>query len=131
MEQIILKETLGGGLVFPLELEQGKIKASEGPDLIKSSLVSILAWPLGTRQHLGEYGSIIETLLEEPNDAISNQTLNYHINEIVNKWEKRVTVDQVKVTKKPDKIELEIFYKVSNSEIQDSFILPYYRNPNY
>jgi hypothetical protein len=76
---------------------------------------------------LGEFGTNLEQLLQEPND-LTTQTLVKHFTvDVISKWEKRLEVLEVLLESKDEYVlYIRITYRVKNTKIEDSFIFPYY-----
>lgn len=118
---------MGKGLTFPIILVNGKPPIDTGKKLIEASLRDILAWVIGTRFFLGEYGSKVEYLLQEPDNGVSAALLRYYTAALIKLWEKRVTAVGVKIIKRePGVMLIKLEYKVTNTQITGSFIYPYY-----
>lgn len=123
---------IGKGLTFPIKLVNGKPPIEGGKALIESSLRDILAWVIGTRFFLGEYGSKLEYLLQEPDDGVSAALLRYYSVAIVRQWEKRVEVQSVRIIKRSQGVMLiKLSYRITNTQISGAFIYPYYSNLIY
>ena len=123
-----LQNFLGTGLVFPLELTPGgSAVVKSGWPLIKSSLHIIMAWLMGQRFFLGEFGTHIHNLLDEPNDETTKNMLITFLDEAIQKWEKRVelldiTIDEPEIGKK----KLLLTLRIVNSQQIENFIWPFY-----
>lgn len=118
---------IGRGITFPIKLENGKPPIDGGKALVESSLRDILAWVLGTRFFLGEYGGKIEYLLQEPDTAVSAALLRYYSVALIKLWEKRVDNIGVKIIRRePGKMLIRLQYKITNTQISGAFIYPYY-----
>lgn len=127
-----LIKVLGRGLPFPITLTNGKADLISGPDLVKSDIRILLSWPYGTKFYLYEFGTKVEQLLFEPNTILIKTLINHYIIEPLNKWEKRIIlVDAVIISVDEIKIQLKLTYRFVNSNIEDSFIVPFYRTINY
>ena len=124
-----LVKFIGKGITFPIQLnERGAVIVTSGTQLIRSSLKLILSWPYNTRFFLPEFGSKVEELLEEPNDQILETVVRNFIVESIIKWEKRIEIVNVQIGRPEDtKIDIQLTYRLSNSEIMDSFIFPFYK----
>jgi phage baseplate assembly protein W len=122
-----VKDFIGGGLVFPIKLVNGKPPIDTGTELIESSLRDILSWVFGTRFFLGEYGSKTHHLLQEPDDGVSASLLKLFTTGTIERWEKRVTNTSVVIIKsKPGVMVIRLSYQIVNTQITGSFIYPYY-----
>ena len=119
---------IGKGLIFPILLNnQGRPDIGSGKELLESSFKNILSWAPGIRYMLGEYGTKLEQLLQEPNDDITRSLVKHFTVEVIEQWEKRVEVLDVKfLSREEHKLNIQITYRVKNTKIQDSFIFPYY-----
>lgn len=118
---------IGRGITFPIKLENGKPPIDGGKKLIEASLRDILAWVLGTRFFLGEYGGKIEYLLQEPDNAVSAALLRYYSVAVVKLWEKRVENIKVRIIRRePGKMLIRLEYRITNTQISGAFIYPYY-----
>ena len=131
MSSIPLPEQfLGRGLLFPIELDSlGRAKTDTGIILIRSAIRNILAFLWGTRYLLGNFGSKLEFILEQPNDEMAIAMAKTYIVEAITFWEKRV--DQVSLTisvpaNAEHQLNIFITYRIKNTKISDSFIYPYY-----
>jgi uncharacterized protein len=121
---------LGKGIIFPIELTpQGLPIIRSGPDLIKSSIKMILMWPVRQRIFLGEFGSRIDELLEEPNDDLLKGLVEFFIVDALRTWEKRIDVLDVSVERlAPETIDVEIRYRIKTNQLEDILTFPLYRN---
>lgn len=119
---------IGQGLIFPIQLnENGRPDIVGGKELIQASFVAILSTYLGTRFFLGEFGSKIEDLLQEPNDLITEVLAKEFTSQAINIWDNRVIIDSVTTDKPSDnKLNIRISYRILNTKIEDTFIFPYY-----
>lgn len=122
---------LGRGLPFPITLTNGKADLIYGPELVKSDIRILLSWQYGTKFYLYDFGSKIEQLLYEPNTVVLKNLLNQYVIDPINKWEKRINlVDSAIITVTHEKIMIKLTYRFINSNIEDSFIVPFYRTIN-
>lgn len=120
---------IGKGLTFPIKLVNGKPPIEGGKALIESSLRDILAWVFRTRFFLGEYGSKLEYLLQEPDNGVSAALLRYYTVAVIKTWEKRVEIESVRIVKRSQGVMLiKLTYRITNTQITGAFIYPYYSN---
>lgn len=127
-----IQNFIGNGITYPINLDKGKVVLESGFELIKSSIKIILAWSYPQRFFLAEFNSRLESLLEEPNDQILKSLLQTFIFDSINQWEKRVQLLEAEIhSSDTDKINVQITYKIINSEKQDTFIYPFYRKIIY
>jgi len=127
-----VRDFIGNGLVFPIQLDNGRGVISSGFDLIRGSIKNILAFKYGTRFFLAEFGSRINDLLEEPNDEILQNLVKRFIIDAITQWEKRVsTVDSSIIMIDDTSIQVSISYQIRNSQTTDNFVYPFYRQIIY
>lgn len=120
---------IGQGLPWPIVLENGRAKLTTGYDLLNSDLTTLITWPLGNRFLLGEFGSRIFDLIEEPNNDALKSLLRTFVQDAVAEWETRlIFVDVQVVFPYYTKALVHYFYKVSDTAPTKSFIIPFYRN---
>lgn len=127
-QQKPVQDFIGSGIVFPLELQDGRAVIKTGFDLIRASIKNIVHWPEGQRFFLAEFGSRIERLIEEPNDSVLKQIIYTFIVDPINRWEARIVlVDATIVDVDFSKVNISLRYRIINSQSEDSFIFPFYR----
>jgi len=124
----VTTQFMGQGLTFPIKLNiKGRPNIVSGKELLESSLSQILSWNLGTRFMLGEYGTKLEQLLQEPNDAIAQSLVKHYTVEVISLWEKRLEVlDVILLIKQDNLLSIQISYIVKSTKLEDSFVFPYY-----
>lgn len=127
-----VRDFIGNGITFPIQLHDGKIVVDSGFNLIRASIITILSFQIGTRFFLAEFGSRLEELLEEPNDEILHNLINTFVIDAVTKWEKRVSTISTSIESINDEqINIQITYQVLNSNTVDNFIYPFYKQIIY
>lgn len=123
-----VQDFIGQGLAFPLQLLNGAAQVSSGFDLIRSSIKNILAFSVGDRFFLGEFGSRLDELLEEPNDEILQNLITSFVIDAVTQWEKRVQSVSTTIDSVTDAaVMVEVSYQIVNTQNSDSFVYPFYR----
>lgn len=75
---------------------QGRSKMKYLVD-IENSIKDILQTPLGSRVMLPEYGSRLYELIDKKIDDEFRANLSWYVIEAVEKWEKRIKIDEVKL----------------------------------
>ena len=117
-----MAQTQTSGLAFPLELSSGKHLVVSGVDLIQSSLKIIISWPMFTRYYVGEFGSRVYEILEEPNDDILINLIRRFVIDAINTWEKRIELISLEVTRpSPEKLSIDLTYNIRESNSEGSF----------
>lgn len=128
-----LKNFIGGGITLPIKLVNGKPPIESGFDLIRASIRMILSWEFGTRFFLNEFGSELNSLLEEPNDHVLENLISTFVTDAVTRWENRVQLLDVQVQREESisKISITLTYRIVNTQREDTFVFPFYRNIIY
>lgn len=124
-----LDKFIGKGITFPIQLDnRGAAVVDGGVELLRKSLLIIITWPYGTRFFLNQFGSRIEELLDEPNDLVLHSMINHFIIEAITRWEKRVKLIETRVISKGgDKLEVSLRYTIISTQLEDSFVFPFYK----
>ncbi len=123
--------SIGKGLTFPLVLENGKPPVISGPELIESSIRMIIQWKISERFFLGEFGSNLEGLLEEPNDTNLDNLLTHILPSAIKTWEPRVTISRIEFTREEAITYLHLEYTIANTTQAYQFVYPLYTINNY
>lgn len=127
-----IQDFIGKGLTFPINVVNGRAPLESGFELIRSSIRVILAWAYGNRYFLGEFGSKLDELLEEPNDQILYNLINTFVIDAIEEWEKRIELRDVVIENSTQtKIEVRLYYKIINTQKEDNFVFPFYRQIIY
>jgi len=113
------------GLIFPIQIADGKAKIVTGVDLIKSSIIIILSWPTFTRYFQNLFGSRIMETLEEPNDNILISLAEGFVVDAINDWEPRITLTSKNIVRtSPTSLQINLTYLVKELGIQESLSYP-------
>lgn len=122
-----IKDFIGNGLIFPIVLNNGRANVDTGFALIRASINNILSFTIGRKYMLGEFGSRLEELMEEPNDEVLHNLINTFIVDAIKTWEKRIsTVSTTIESLTPESVNINITYQIKNSQTVDNFIYPFY-----
>lgn len=117
------------GLIFPLKLDSGKHVISEGEDLIKSSIMIILSWPLFTREYVDDFGSRIHEALEDQNDEILITLIKKFVVDSITKWEKRVELKKMTFERpSSEKLIVDLLYHIKDINIENTLRYTFYTN---
>jgi phage baseplate assembly protein W len=127
------KDYLGKGIIFPFQLEQGKLPVVSSVELIKCNVKSLLAFELGQRFMQGEVGARLKTLTSEPANSAVIKTIGFFILEVIEVYEPRVKFiseqTKVSVNQSTGKVSAELFFIEKRSRTEFSFVLPFYKTP--
>ena len=115
------------GLVFPLQLSNGKHVIAQGDDLIKSSLKQIISWPMFTREYEDSFGSRIHEALEDPNDEVLMDLVKTFIVGAIERWEPRIELNKLTFNRpNNERLIVDAFYFIKPLNIQDSLRYIFY-----
>lgn len=102
---------IGKGIIFPLQVESGNIKISEGQPLIDSSIRIILEWVYNTKPFQDTFGSIINDVIEDPILNDIKIYLENYTKVSLNRWEKRILVYKTEIIEVSfGKLQFRIYY---------------------
>lgn len=129
----VVKHFIGGGIIFPMVIEKGRVPIHSDKYLLRASILHILNWPKNHRYFNEQFGCRIEECLEEPLDNITKSLLELFIKESINKWEKRIVIKQIEFKEDIDRATLyvRLVYNIRNTKLEDTYIFPFYRNIKY
>jgi len=117
------------GLAFPLILSSGRHTIVSGVDLIQASIKTILTWPLYTRIFMGSFGSRLHEALEDPNDNVLITIIRRFVIDSLSFWEQRIELLDMTIERPtPEKLVIDLIYKVRDLNVQDNFRYTYYIN---
>lgn len=124
---VTLDDIIGRGLAFPFVIDdKGGVRLTGGWDLIKASIHNVVAFVIGTRYFLGEFGINPVDLLEEPNDDITASILEYRLQTQIPLWDKRVTIEDVQLSRPDDsQLNIEVTVGLIGTSLQQIFIFPF------
>jgi Phage baseplate assembly protein W len=132
MDNKQVQNFIGQGITLPLKLVNGKPPLESGFELIRSSIITILAWNYGNRFFLGEFGSKLSLLLEEPNDDILQETIKVFVIDAISQWDTRIELIDTQVERPNDySINLTVKYQILSTKREDTFTFPFYRKITY
>jgi phage baseplate assembly protein W len=124
-----LEVFVGKGITLPLQLVKGSVPIEGGFNLLKSSIRLIISWALGTRFMLNEFGTRIGEMQEEGNDDVTLALLESTIEDAILQWEARVVVLGVRALRDKahqEKVNVTVAYRVKGTNLEDTFIYPFY-----
>lgn len=132
-EYTIRDRFIGSGYIFPLELQNGKPRLRVGElELIRSSIMMLISWPKNDRFFLGEFGSRIEECIGQPNDDILSTLVYQFISDAINNFERRIELLDIGIIRPNNtSINIRLTYKIRTTNLEDSFIFPFYRSIKY
>lgn len=127
-----LSKIIGTGVVFPLQLSStGTVEITSDIELIRSSIRAVVTWPKFTHHTIYTFGNQSNILLEEPNDFVTGEMIRAYTIDALSLWEKRISLNAVSAIYEGSTINIGLKYTILNTNIQDSFIFPFYEKINY
>ena len=122
---------LGNTINYPLNIVNGKPTIANSKKSIEQSIISILNTEKGSRFFLPQYGSRLQQLIFESNDAVLLALLRQFIYEAIRDWEKRVKFLNVEFQQAEEVVNCTIEYRIVATSESLSFIFPFYRKIKY
>ena len=124
-----LAKTNWRGTALPLRSQAGGHYAPKSiRALLKSSIYMILTTPIGSRPFRPTFGSLIPSLVFEPDDTMLVSMMHTYSIEAIEKWENRIRILGVKVEieVQSNTLAIEIKYTIlaTNEDVQDKITLP-------
>lgn len=133
-----VKRVIGSGVSFPFAFSSRgrsrQLSLERGIEKIHQSIHMILATRPGERIYLPEFGSKLPDLVFEPEDEILYDQLFLYTVEALNRWEKRISVDQIYILDSNKMFEafsvehtigIQIEYSVRGSHVKGSYVFPF------
>jgi phage baseplate assembly protein W len=124
------REFLGQGLAFPLQInQQGGIALARGEHDIEQAIRIILGTAPGERVMRPEFGCRIHELVFAPDNAATRGLAVYYVEEALERWEPRITLQQVNITSEPQQdgvLLVEIKYLIKDTYDERSIVYPFY-----
>ncbi|MEV0397190.1 GPW/gp25 family protein [Polymorphospora rubra] len=110
-------DVIGTGCAFPLRVQpNGRLATVSGTALLEQGMCVILATYPGERPMRPEFGSRLRDFVFEPTTAQTRRAVAVEVRAALERWEKRVEIDDVAVTEAPSGDEgllhIEIRYRV-------------------
>ncbi len=131
-----LDRLIGKGMKFKeiFSLDEGNVNINTGIERINQSINDILSTRIGERGFMRSYGSELYKLLFSPNDAILYDLIRIYTQDALQKWERRIVLNNVDIVSTPENIDnhivyVEIEYKIRNSNVFGSYVYPFRREP--
>lgn len=113
---------LGQSMSSPIKLINGKAVLVSDKTGIEEAVTTLLNTPIGSRLFLPEYGSRIEELLFEPNDAVVESLARMFIQEAISTWERRIKFKNTEFSRDGDTLNCLITYEILASNEIQSFV---------
>jgi len=122
-------DPIGTAMANPTSLDRGTCVITSGTRTIIDSVIDILGTAKGETFLNEDYGSRLEETLFLPNDVATFSLIKQMVIEALRTWEKRIRIDSLDVSKSTDddvKCNINIQFTVISTNLQESFIYPFY-----
>lgn len=119
---------LGRGWNFPITVKKEKLYSAEGEDLIRESIILILATARGERVMRPEFGCRLNEMLFAANDVITATLIESYVEEALLEWEPRIEVLDITAGPRPDQsvIDISIDYLIKTTNNKYNLVYPFY-----
>lgn len=119
---------------FPVNLgERDRVALTEGENNIRQAIYVILNTVPGERVMRPQFGCRIHELLFAPANDQTAAVAERFVTEAINRWEPRITLNEVHVTASPGDIGMlyiELKYTTKQSHDRRSLVYPFYLKPS-
>ena len=96
---------------------------------IKSSIRTIISWPLHTREYVDEFGSRIHEALEDQNDEVLITLVKKFIIDSITKWDRRVELKKMTFARpNNERLVVDLLYYIKDINIEDTLTYTFYTN---
>jgi phage baseplate assembly protein W len=120
---------LGQGLTWPLQVDsRGGLALARGEREIEQAIQIILETAPGERVMRPEFGCRIHDLVFAPHDAATEGLAIHYVEEALERWEPRVTVQQISIATDPARdgvLLIEIRYQIKDTHDERSIVHPF------
>jgi hypothetical protein len=128
-------EFVGAGWAFPLRLDStGRVALVTSDREIEEAIRLILGTTPGERPMRPEFGSRISELVFAPADATTAGQLAFESRVALERWEPRITVEDVEVTfdsREEGKLYIDVRYSIRGTNDPRNLVFPFYLIPEH
>ena len=118
---------LGKGWAFPIQVSaSGGIQMRTGEDDIREAIGIILRTRLGERDMRPQFGSGIDELVFDPNDAGLAGRVEFLVRKALEHWEPRIIVKEVRARGDSETLEVDVRYVVRQTNREDNMVVPFH-----
>jgi phage baseplate assembly protein W len=128
---------LGKGWKYPFMFTQRtggvykgtSVSATDEVRHIEESINQILHTPIGSRVIRRDFGSLLHSIVFDPNDVTLDVQFEYMVRKALETWEPRVIVGPVSVDRtfwKEGQVELGITFRIIRTNVVRNMVFPYF-----
>lgn len=104
------------GLAFPIQLEDGHIKAPDLKTSIESNIRVALFWPPGTRAFNTPFSLDLTPIIGEPNDSLSETVLRKMIFKAISRYEPRAEILSTDIRGEGETVKISLHLRVRDTQ---------------
>lgn len=133
MELNIKDKAIGSGITFPLKVSNKDGKTGVYPvlgevSLIENNIHALVLYPRGFRFRQEEYGSILESYLEEPNTQALMFLIKANIRSVISQYESRVNLTKIESQQYDSWLVNRIHFNIKDTPLQAYTDMMFNRN---
>lgn len=134
MELNIKQKAIGSGILFPLEVttnhngKTGVYPVLGDINLIENNIHAVILYPKGFRFRQEEYGSILESYLEEPNTQALMFLIKANIRSIIAQNEGRINLERIETQQYDSWLVSRLHFSVKGTPLQAYTDMMFHRN---
>lgn len=113
------QKAIGSGITFPLEVKNGGVYPVLGDiKLIEDNINSLLLYPVGFRYRQEEYGTAVESYLEEPNTQALAFLIKAQLTGAIGAYESRIILKSILTKTFEAAMAVRLTYQLSDTPLQ-------------
>jgi phage baseplate assembly protein W len=118
---------LGTGWAFPIQIDDtGGIRMRSREEDIREAVGIVLGTRLGERVMRPEFGSGLQDLVFDPNDANLAGRIEFLARKALERWEPRIVLKEVRARPAGERMEIDVRYIVRQTNREDNVVVPFY-----
>ena len=118
---------LGTGWAFPIQIDHtGGIRMRSGEEDIREAVGIVLGTRLGERAMRPEFGSGLQDLVFDPNDANLAGRIEFLARKALERWEPRILLKEVRARPAGERMEIDVRYIVRQTNREDNVVVPFF-----
>ncbi|WP_280466081.1 GPW/gp25 family protein [Nocardia brasiliensis] len=130
----ITDEVIGRGWRFPARINAGRVMLADGVEEIEQAIHLVLATAVGERPLRPEFGSRLHEFVFAELDAATAGQIGYEVRAALERWEPRITIDDVIVEVAADldrpAFYIDVQYRIASTNSDRNLVFPFYIIPD-
>lgn len=113
------------GIKFPFRIDPstGGVECASGDEKIRQNIRMVLGVRQGERPMARDFGTIVHSLVHNPNDEVLEELIKKQVQESLLVWEPRIVITSARVERNEGEIELRLTYRHVSEPIVDELIV--------